>query len=81
LILFTKLVPLLTKQLQKRNVLLVLVLVRRGSESEKLERELMAFCRSQAGIDDNNAQHEQEGHSDSNAVEGTGALLVEAAWD
>jgi hypothetical protein len=46
-----------------------------------MERELMAFCRAQAGIDDNNAQHEQEGHGNNNAAEGTEALPVEAAWD
>ena len=54
---------------------------RASAQSEQMERELMAFCRAQAGIDDNNAQHEQEGHGNNNAAEGTEALPVEAAWD
>jgi hypothetical protein len=60
---------------------------------EQVERELIAYCRAQAGIDDNNAQHKQEGLGDNNAqhkqeglgdnnaAEGTEALPVEAAWD
>ncbi len=41
----------------------------------------MAYFRAKAGIDDGNAQGEQEGQSDNNALEGTEVLPVEAAWD
>jgi hypothetical protein len=44
--------------------------------------ELMASCcRAKAGIDVGNAQGEQEGQSDNNALEGTEVLQVEPAWD
>ena len=46
-----------------------------------MERELTAFCRAQAGIDDDNAQRQQEGQSDNNAGDGAEASPVEAAWD
>ena len=54
---------------------------RASAQSEDMEQELMAFCRAQAGIDDDNAQCQQEGQSDNNAVDGTEAPPVEAAWD
>jgi hypothetical protein len=54
---------------------------RASQQSEQMEHELMAYCRAKAGIDDGNAQGEQEGQSDNNALEGTEVLPVEAAWD
>ncbi len=41
----------------------------------------MAYCRAKTGIYDGNAQGEQEGQSDNNALEGTEVLPVETAWD
>jgi hypothetical protein len=43
--------------------------------------ELMTYCKTKAGIDDGNAQGEQEGQSDNNALEGAVVLPVDAAWD
>jgi hypothetical protein len=54
---------------------------RASPQSEQLEHELMAYCRAKAGIDDGNAQGEQGGQSDNNALEGTEVLPVEVAWD
>ena len=54
---------------------------RASPQSEQMEHELMVYCRAKAGIDDGNAQGEQEGQSDNNALEGTEVMPVEAAWD
>jgi hypothetical protein len=54
---------------------------RASPQSEQMEHELMVYCRAKAEIDDGNAQGEQEGQSDNNALEGTEVMPVEAAWD
>jgi hypothetical protein len=54
---------------------------RASQQLEQMEHELMAYCRAKAGIYDGNAQGEQEGQSDNNALEGTEVLPVETAWD
>ena len=55
---------------------------RASPQAEQMESELMAYCRARAGIDDGNAQGEQGGPSDNDALEGSEALVpVEAAWD
>ena len=47
-----------------------------------MERELLAFCRAQAGINDEQHDEQQEcGIRGENAPEIIGAMPVEAAWD
>ena len=47
-----------------------------------MERELLAFCRAQAGMSDEQHDEQQEGvASGNNAHETAEAMPVEATWD
>jgi hypothetical protein len=55
---------------------------RASPQSEQMERELLAFCRAQAGM--NNEQHDEQqegGIGGDNGLENTDTMPIEAAWD
>ena len=55
---------------------------RASVQSEQMERELLAFCRAQAGMSDEQHDEQQEGvASGNNALETAEAMPVEATWD
>jgi hypothetical protein len=55
---------------------------RASAQSEQMERELLAFCRSQAGMSDELRDAQQEGGiGGNNALETAEAMPVEATWD
>jgi hypothetical protein len=55
---------------------------RASVQSEQMERELLAFCRTQAGMSDEQHDEQQEGvASGNNAHETAEAMPVEATWD
>jgi hypothetical protein len=55
---------------------------RASPQSEKMERELLAFCRTQAGMSDKQHDEQQEGGiRGDNAPERMEAMPIEAAWD
>ena len=55
---------------------------RASPQSEIIERELLAFCRAQAGINDERHDEQQEGGiRGENAPEIIYAMPIEAAWD
>jgi hypothetical protein len=55
---------------------------RASVQSEQMERELLAFCRAQAGMSDEQHDEQQEGvATGNNALETAEAMPVEATWD
>ena len=55
---------------------------RASAQSEQMERELLAFCRVQAGMSDEQPDDQQEGGiTGNNALETAEAMPVEATWD
>jgi hypothetical protein len=55
---------------------------RASVQPEKMECELLAFCRTQAGMSDEQHDEQQDGvTSGNNALETAKAMAVEATWD
>ena len=52
---------------------------RASKQSQEMESQLLAFCRTQAGVITNGDRQREQGSG--NALDETEALPIEAAWD
>ena len=52
---------------------------RASEQSQEMESQLLAFCRTQAGVITNGDRQREQGSG--NALDETEALPIEAAWD